>query len=147
MRCATASKSLKTAGRIFTEGVGRRCPLLMPLRPTPASSSSPSTGVGVGSRRTLRPLYLLLALLILGLTAYLRLSHPADTPGWYTDEGTPLAIAQQLLQGRVEYLALNQSTLLAGRLPLFDLLLAGLLRAGGGEMSLLRALTGSLGVG
>ena len=118
----------------------------MPLRPTLASSSSPPTGVGVGSRRTLRPLYLLLALLILGLTAYVRLAHRADNPGWYTDEGTHLAIAQQLLQGRVQYLALNQSTLLAGRLPLFDLLLAGLLRVGGDEMSLLRALTGSLGV-
>src|SRR3972149_3507224 len=117
MRCATASKSLKTAGRIFTEGVGRRCPLLMPLRPTPASSNSPSTSVGAGSRRPLRPLYLLSALLILGLTAYVRLAYRADNPGWYTDEGTHLAIAQQLLQGRVEDLALNPSTLLAGRRP------------------------------
>src|SRR3990172_5628423 len=102
MRCATASKSLKTAGRIFTEGVGRRCPLLMPLRPTPASSSSPSTGVGVGSRRTLRPLYLLLALLILGLTAYVRLAQRPDTPGWYPDEGPPPATAQHPPRGRDE---------------------------------------------
>jgi hypothetical protein len=49
--------------------------------------------------------------LILALAAYLRLANHADNPGWYTDEGTHLAIAGQLLRGRIQYLAVNQSTL------------------------------------
>ncbi len=85
-------------------------------------------------------------LLILALAAYLRLANLADNPGWYTDEGTHLAIAQELLAGRVQYLALTQSTLLVARLPLFDLLVAGLLRLGGDAMGTLRAFTGTLGV-
>jgi len=84
--------------------------------------------------------------LILTLAAYLRLANLADNPGWYTDEGTHLAIAGQLLRGRVQYLAVNQSTLLFARLPLFEVLLAGLLRFGGEGMGTLRAFTGTLGV-
>jgi len=85
-------------------------------------------------------------LLILALAAALRLTHNADNPGWYTDEGTHLAIAQNLAQGRVQYLAVKDSTLLFAKLPLFELLLAGLLRLGGTGMTTLRTLTGVLGV-
>ncbi len=53
----------------------------------------------------------LAVLLILALAAYLRLAYNADNPGWYTDEGTHLAIAQNLAQGRVQYLAVKDSTL------------------------------------
>jgi hypothetical protein len=66
---------------------------------------------------------------ILGLAAYLRLANLPDNPGWFTDEGTHLNIAQHLAQGEVRYFALNQSTLLA----------AGLLRLGGEPMMTLRA--------
>jgi hypothetical protein len=59
-------------------------------------------------------------LLILALAAYLRLARLADNPAWYTDEGTHVDIAQRLLQGRAQYLALTQSTLLAARMPLGD---------------------------
>jgi hypothetical protein len=82
--------------------------------------------------------------LILALAAYLRLANVASNPGWYTDEGTHLDIAQNLLCGRVQYLAINQSTLMFAKLPLFELLLAGLLGSVGGGISTLRALTGVL---
>jgi hypothetical protein len=84
--------------------------------------------------------------LILALAAYLRLTNLADNPGWYTDEGTHLDIAQNLLCGRVQYLAINQSTLLFAKLPLFDVLLAGLLGMSGRGIDVLRTLTGVLGV-
>jgi len=89
---------------------------------------------------------------ILALAAYLRLANVVDNPGWYTDEGTHMDIAQNLLRGRVQYLAINQSTLMFAKLPLFELLLTGLLGTVGGDIAtlrtiaLLRALTGILGV-
>lgn len=84
--------------------------------------------------------------LILGLAAYLRFENLATNPGWYTDEGTHLNIAQNLARGRVQYMAINQSTLLAARLPLFDLALAGLLKLWNGGMAALRGFTALLGV-
>jgi hypothetical protein len=75
-----------------------------------------------------------------------RLANGEDNPGWYTDEGTHLDVAQNLLQGRIRYLAIDESTLLFAKLPLFELLLAGLLRAGGEGIGTLRAFTGVLGV-
>ncbi|MBN2004559.1 MAG: glycosyltransferase family 39 protein [Anaerolineae bacterium] len=85
-------------------------------------------------------------LFILLLAAYLRLVNGAETPGWYTDEGTHIEIAQNLAQGRVQYLALTQSTLLVAKLPLFEGLLALVFRVWGAGMKQLRALTGLLGV-
>lgn len=79
---------------------------------------------------------------ILALAAYLRLANLIDNPGWYTDEATHLDIARHLIAGRVQYLAITQSTLLFAKLPLFDLLLAAV----GGGMLRLRILTGMLGV-
>lgn len=84
--------------------------------------------------------------LILILAAYLRLANITDSPGWYTDEGTHLAIAGQLAQGRTQYLAITQSTLLFAKLPLFELLLAALLKLAGGGMGTLRALSAILGL-
>jgi uncharacterized membrane protein len=74
------------------------------------------------------------------------LANVATNPAWYTDEGTHLDIARHLLQGRVQYLAINQSWLLFSRLPLFEVLLALLARLHGISMETLRLLTGSLGV-
>jgi 4-amino-4-deoxy-L-arabinose transferase-like glycosyltransferase len=85
-------------------------------------------------------------LLVLALAAYVRLANLADNPGWYTDEGTHLDVAQNLLRGRTQYLAIGQSTLLFAKLPLFEALLAGLLGATGGGIGVLRAFTGTLGV-
>lgn len=88
----------------------------------------------------------LAVLAIIGLAAYLRLANLPGNPGWYTDEGTHLNIALNLLEGRVAYLAINRSTLLFAKLPLFEAVLAVLLRLFGGGISTLRALTGLLGV-
>jgi 4-amino-4-deoxy-L-arabinose transferase-like glycosyltransferase len=84
--------------------------------------------------------------LILILAAYLRLANVAVNPAWYTDEGTHLDIARHLLQGQVQYLAINQSWLLFSRLPLFEWLLSGATLLGGASMLTLRTLTGLLGV-
>ncbi len=86
-------------------------------------------------------------LAILALAAYLRLANLRDNPGWYTDEATHLDIALHLLRGQTQYLAINQSTLLFARLPLFEWMLAGLLALGGEPMSTLRAFTATCGVG
>lgn len=88
----------------------------------------------------------IVALLTLALAAYLRLYRVDQTPGWFSDEGTHLAIARSLQAGQVQYLALNQSTLLAARLPLFELLLSAAVSVGGLSMGTLRTLTGLLGV-
>ncbi len=86
----------------------------------------------------------LLAVIII-LAAYLRLHRVEQTPGWYSDEGTHLAIARHLAEGRVQYFAISESVLLFGRPPLFELLLAGVVKVGGLYMSTLRMLTGLLG--
>lgn len=99
-----------------------------------------------GGRRAARPAEWATLLAIVALAAYLRLANRAHNPGWYTDEGTHLDIAQHLAAGRVQYLAVTQSTLLFGRLPLFDAILAALLRLWGGGIDTLRALSGALGV-
>ncbi len=72
-------------------------------------------------------------------------SNLGDNPGWYTDEGSHLDIVRHLLDGRVQYLAINQSTLLFSRLPLFEGLFAVWARLFGISMAALRALTGMLG--
>ena len=83
---------------------------------------------------------------ILMLAAYLRLANLAANPGWYTDEGTHLDLARNLIAGRVQYLAVDQSLLIFSRLPLFENLLAVWLRVFGVSMLALRAFTASLGV-
>lgn len=89
---------------------------------------------------------LLFLSLILLLAAYLRLAHNTDTPGWYTDEGTHLDIARNLVHGRMQYMAITQSTLLFAKLPLFEALLALCLRIKDNGIGTLRTLTGILGV-
>lgn len=84
--------------------------------------------------------------LVLILAAYLRLANRADNPGWYSDEGTHINIAMNLMEGRVQSLAITQSMLLVARPPLFHLLLAGLFRVWGAGIETLRAFTGGLGV-
>lgn len=83
---------------------------------------------------------------ILMLAAYLRLANLAANPGWYTDEGTHLDLARNLITGRVQYLAIDESVLLFSRLPLFEALFALWTRVFGLSLEALRALTGTLGV-
>ncbi len=93
-----------------------------------------------------RSVEVIILLLILALAAYLRLANLTDNPGWYTDEGTNLDVAQHLLAGQMQYMVLGQSTLLVSRLPLFEGLLAVLLGIFGGGITTLRVLTGLFGV-
>lgn len=97
-------------------------------------------------RRWCAALTVAAAVVILGIAAYVRLENVADTPGWYTDEGTHILIAQNLVQGRVQYMAISQSWLLFGRMPLFEWLLAGIFRWSGTGIVALRGLTGVLGI-
>ncbi len=83
-------------------------------------------------------------LLIVALALYLRTTHLADNPGWYTDETTHLDIARHLLAGEVRYMVITQSTLLFGRPPLFHLLLTGWLRLFGDDLAALRLFTTAL---
>ncbi len=91
-------------------------------------------------------LEIILVIVVLGLAAFLRLVNLADNPGWYTDEGTHLNIANNLLAGRVQYMAVGESTLLFARLPLFEILLAGCMALFGSSMLTLRTVTALLGV-
>ncbi|HET7375714.1 MAG TPA: glycosyltransferase family 39 protein, partial [Anaerolineae bacterium] len=84
--------------------------------------------------------------LILLLAAGLRLAGVAANPGWYTDEGTHINIANNLLLGHIQYFAIKQSTLLFARLPLFEILLAAVFRLFHPGIDTLRVLTGTLGV-
>ncbi|MFZ1400158.1 MAG: glycosyltransferase family 39 protein [Candidatus Promineifilaceae bacterium] len=86
-----------------------------------------------------------LLLLIVALAAALRLWRVAETPGWFTDEGTHLEIARHLANGRIQYLSVTQSVLLFARLPLFEWLLAGAVRLFGLGMGTLRGVTAVLG--
>ncbi|MCL4395838.1 MAG: glycosyltransferase family 39 protein [Chloroflexi bacterium] len=62
--------------------------------------------------------------LLLVLAAYLFFANLAANPGWYSDEGSDLDIARHLLMGRWQYFAISGTPLVAGRVPLFHLLLA-----------------------
>ena len=88
----------------------------------------------------------LAGLAILFLAGVLRFANLEASPGWYTDEATHLEIVRHLLNGRMQYFAINQSVLLFSRLPLFELLLAGAVAVLGYSMMTLRLLTASLGV-
>jgi 4-amino-4-deoxy-L-arabinose transferase-like glycosyltransferase len=84
--------------------------------------------------------------LILLLAAYLRLVNLADNPGWYTDEGTHLEIAQNLAEGKLQYFAVGKSLMITARQPAFELLLAGAIKLFGSSLMTLRTVTGLLGV-
>lgn len=88
--------------------------------------------------------YFLLFLIVFG-AAYLRFVNLAGNPGWYTDEGTHLEIAKQLLNGQTRYFAINQSILIFSRPPIFGRLLAFCGSYRGIEMLALRELTAFLG--
>jgi len=84
--------------------------------------------------------------IVLFLAAYVRLINLEVNPGWYSDEGTLINIAKNLINGRWQYMALNQSTLIAARLPLFPWLLSEVFRWYEPGIVTLRTFTGLLGV-
>jgi 4-amino-4-deoxy-L-arabinose transferase-like glycosyltransferase len=85
-------------------------------------------------------------LAILAIAAYLRFMNLNTNPGWYSDEGTVAEIARNYSEGRTQYLALKQSTLLVARFPVVPLMVSALLPPGGIVLETLRMLAGSLGV-
>jgi 4-amino-4-deoxy-L-arabinose transferase-like glycosyltransferase len=108
------------------------------------------TGEGLGMKlqrqKLLRLVEISLLVLIVGLAAYLRLAQLAENPAWYSDEGTEVDIAAHWLNGEMQYLAIDQSTLIAARLPLFPLLLSGVFRIVGVSIYALRLFTALLGI-
>ena len=91
-------------------------------------------------------IYSLIWIGILVIAAYLRFVNLGDNPGWYSDEGTVVEIANNLIDGRIKYLAINQSTLIAARPPLFPMLLSGIFTFFKSGITTLRHVTASLGV-
>ncbi|RME56324.1 hypothetical protein D6779_10785 [Candidatus Parcubacteria bacterium] len=87
-----------------------------------------------------------LLLIVLLIAIALRFAELDVSPGWYSDEGTMLELARHLSNGNVEYLGINRSFLLAGRMPLFIVLLAVAVKLWGVKMLTLRMLTASLAV-
>ncbi|MEE9572815.1 MAG: glycosyltransferase family 39 protein [Candidatus Neomarinimicrobiota bacterium] len=83
---------------------------------------------------------------VISCAAYLRFVNLAENPGWYSDEGTMVDIANNLLEGRIQYFAINQSTLLVARMPIFPALLAGVFSIFEPGITTLRYVTASLGV-
>ncbi len=83
---------------------------------------------------------------VLSLAIYFRFYRLADNPGWYSDEGTILEIVKHLRNGSVQYMAINQSTLLAARLPIFPLIVKWVSDFSGFGIETLRRTTAALGV-
>ena len=88
----------------------------------------------------------IILLIILLLAAYLRLANVSDNPGWYTDEATHLDILRHAMAGKTQYLAITQSVLLFSRLPLLTAVLVPVATLFGVSMTMLRMVTGCLGV-
>lgn len=83
---------------------------------------------------------------VLLLAGFLRFKNISSNPGWYSDEGTLVEIAQNLLTGNASYLGLNSSTLIAARLPLFPWLLSLIFKIFPQEIQTLRYFSAGLGV-
>lgn len=91
-------------------------------------------------------IFYILAILVLIIAGLLRYINLSTNPGWYSDEGTLAEIAKNLMYGRSQYLALNKSTLLAARLPLFPALMSLVFSITGVHITVMRYVTASMGV-
>lgn len=105
-----------------------------------------SVGQRINSYKITLVLEAIALAIIIFIAGYLRLNNILVNPGWYTDETTHIDIAQNLLSGRIQYLAVTDSTLLFARFPLFQSTLAGTMALLGEGIIALRTLTGGLGV-
>jgi 4-amino-4-deoxy-L-arabinose transferase-like glycosyltransferase len=94
-----------------------------------------------------RQLALVLALpAILAAATFLRFYDLRDNPGWYSDEGSDINIAANLLAGRLQYFAIGESPMIAARPLLFHAILAGGFALLGEDIWTIRALTAACGV-
>src|SRR3990172_6065659 len=123
---------------------GQGCIVMSRPSSWPPPSSPPHPAAGPGRAALLGEALALL--LVLAAAGYLRFTQLAENPGWYSDEGTIADIAQNMAEGKVQYLALGRSTLLAARLPLMPWLLSLLQRSSQSTLLRVRAMTASLGV-
>ncbi len=85
--------------------------------------------------------------LIVLLAGYFRLVNLTGNPGWYADEAVHLEIADNLLEGRIQFMAVTDSTLFFARMPIFQMSLAGAMAVFGEDIQTLRTLTALLGIG
>jgi hypothetical protein len=85
-------------------------------------------------------------ILIAIMAAFLRYPNLEVNPGWYSDEGMLIDVANHLNQGEQQYMAIKDSLLLFGRPPLFVNLLALIFRYFEPGILTLRVLTATLGI-
>ena len=83
---------------------------------------------------------------ILLIAAGLRFYNLRTYPGWYSDEGSFINFAENLLQGKWQIFNLLRSPLIIGRPPFFLYILAGIIKVFGNDILVLRGLTAALGV-
>lgn len=98
------------------------------------------------STKVLRILQAVLFLSIITLSIFLRFYHLDQNPGIYSDEGTILNVVKNLIEGRSEYLGVQGSLLLLGRMPVFPYLLKILAELLPINLLSLRIVTASAGV-
>lgn len=82
--------------------------------------------------------------LIFLLTIYLRFIHLRTSPGWFSDEGVFINIAQNLSAGRWQMFAILGSPMLIQRPPLYIYLVAAIFHLFGGDILILRAISATL---
>lgn len=81
---------------------------------------------------------------IILIAVFLRFYQLRTNPGWYSDEGSFINVADNLSHGRWQYFAIRGSPLLIGRPPLFFVLLAGIFDIFGVDIIALRIFTATL---
>ncbi len=64
-------------------------------------------------------------ILVFILAAFLRFNNLDWNPGWFSDEGSDVNIAHNLMNGEFQYFAIRGTPLVAARVPLFHILLIG----------------------
>lgn len=83
---------------------------------------------------------------ILAFGAFLRFHRLRDNPGWFSDEGSDINIAANLIHGRLQYFAIGESPMIAARPLLFHAVLAGGFAVLGEDILTLRCLTAACGI-
>ena len=98
------------------------------------------------SGKFLRILHIFIFSLIVAAAVFTRFYKLESNPGIYSDEGTILNVVDNLIKGRSEYLGVQGSLLLLGRMPVFPHLLTILARFLPVKLLTLRAVTAFTGV-
>ncbi len=97
------------------------------------------------SRKAIRVLQISMFFLIVGIAIFTRFYRLESNPGIYSDEGTILNVVNNLIEGRSEYLGVQGSLLLLGRMPVFPYFLKILARFFPVNLWTIRAVTAFAG--